>query len=273
LEEIDVVILTKNSARTIRRCLDSLHSLFKPHCLIVVDGGSSDETLSLVDKEGARLIQAPSLRVGKARQVGIEATDTEWFMFLDSDVYLERLPPQLSSHLNDDGCGLIDWVPKEPHPFMAWREATMRLSLFPRRRKPPSGHTLARRSRAFTGNAFIRKSAVLGINLPNISAFEDWLIQRYIETNGSGWVRLEDAQFSYHDFEANVEAHHVLESGAYAVMLGFEALRRVLFRFAYFIPRSLLLLGYVGSVRIWLYFVKLQIRYTAGALKGWFASK
>ncbi len=45
---IDVIMLTKNSERVLRRCLGSVYENVPVGNLIVVDGNSTDSTLSLL---------------------------------------------------------------------------------------------------------------------------------------------------------------------------------------------------------------------------------
>jgi len=89
---IDVVLLTKNSERVLVKCLDSLYQNVPVHRLIVVDGYSSDDTLTIVETynqeyQNVEIIFDNGTRAS-ARQKGIMAVQTEWFMFLDSDVIL-----------------------------------------------------------------------------------------------------------------------------------------------------------------------------------------
>jgi len=94
VDSIDVVLLTKNSERVLVRCLDSLYQNVPVHRLIVVDGYSTDDTLTIVETYNQKhhnvdIIFDCGTRAS-ARQKGIMAVQTEWFMFIDSDVVLCR---------------------------------------------------------------------------------------------------------------------------------------------------------------------------------------
>jgi len=89
---VDVVMLTKNSARMLNACLKSVYENVPVNRLIVIDGFSTDGTLKILDefnkKHGnVKLIIENSSR-GKARERGIQEVETEWFAFVDSDVIL-----------------------------------------------------------------------------------------------------------------------------------------------------------------------------------------
>ncbi len=94
VDSIDVVLLTKNSERALVKCLESLYQNVPVHQLIVVDGYSTDDTLAIVEKfsqkhGNIKIILDHGTRAS-ARQKGIMAVQTDWFMFIDSDVVLCR---------------------------------------------------------------------------------------------------------------------------------------------------------------------------------------
>jgi glycosyltransferase involved in cell wall biosynthesis len=94
MEPIDVVMLTKNSEYMLEKCLASLYDNVPVRSLIVVDGFSNDKTLDILgrfnEKHGNVSIVKVAGTRAKAREVGIAAVDTDWFMFVDSDVTLSN---------------------------------------------------------------------------------------------------------------------------------------------------------------------------------------
>jgi len=89
---VDVVVLTRNSERVLRKCLASVYRNVPVNRLIIVDGHSTDATLEVVKEfqetyGNVVLIQDIGTR-GAARQRGIREVKTDWFMFVDSDVVL-----------------------------------------------------------------------------------------------------------------------------------------------------------------------------------------
>ncbi|MGB9693798.1 MAG: glycosyltransferase family 2 protein [Fervidobacterium sp.] len=89
---VDVVVLTKNSERMLRECLTSVYENVPVNRLIIVDGYSTDATLTIVkefnEKYGNVVIVKDKGTRGTARQKGIREVKTDWFMFVDSDVIL-----------------------------------------------------------------------------------------------------------------------------------------------------------------------------------------
>ncbi len=91
-EQIDVVVLTKNSERKLQECLESVYDTVPVNRLIIVDGYSTDKTLNIVDdfqeKYGNVLVAMDNGTRGSARLKGIRLVETDWFLFVDSDVTL-----------------------------------------------------------------------------------------------------------------------------------------------------------------------------------------
>lgn len=92
MNQIDVVVLTKNSQYILDKCLASIYENVPLNRLIIVDGCSTDNTLSIIDrfskKHGNVKILTDNGTRATARQKGIGEVETEWFMFVDSDVVL-----------------------------------------------------------------------------------------------------------------------------------------------------------------------------------------
>ncbi|MDR2719264.1 MAG: glycosyltransferase family 2 protein, partial [Nitrososphaerota archaeon] len=88
--KVDVVLLTKNSLKPcLRECVDSIYSNVPVSSLIVVDGGSTDGTLELLQTyPNVKIVSDVMGNRATARQKGIEAVETLWHVHVDSDVIL-----------------------------------------------------------------------------------------------------------------------------------------------------------------------------------------
>jgi len=94
LEPIDVAILTMNSDRMLRECINSIYQNIPVNNLIIIDGYSTDGTADIVrefqKKYGkVTFIQEKGTRAS-ARQTAIGLVKSDWFMFVDSDVLLSK---------------------------------------------------------------------------------------------------------------------------------------------------------------------------------------
>jgi rSAM/selenodomain-associated transferase 2 len=86
---LSVVIPTFNEARSIAALLDDLRSLDVSREIIVVDGGSTDETVGVAAQLGARVLQAPRGR-GAQLAYGARAASAPMLCFLHADARLRE---------------------------------------------------------------------------------------------------------------------------------------------------------------------------------------
>ncbi len=94
MQEVDVVLLTKNSDFLLEKCLASIYENIPVSNLIVVDGFSTDHTMDIINKFERKTGNVKKLKVdgsrAKARQKGIDQVKTDLFVFVDSDVILNK---------------------------------------------------------------------------------------------------------------------------------------------------------------------------------------
>src|SRR3989344_3107975 len=88
-----VEILTRNSARTLGRCLGSVKDFDE---IIILDGNSTDNTRQIAERFGCKIIKQydtdePSITIkdyAEVRNKGLALAKHDWFMYIDSDEYL-----------------------------------------------------------------------------------------------------------------------------------------------------------------------------------------
>jgi glycosyltransferase involved in cell wall biosynthesis len=92
---ISVIIPIFNLEKYIERCLISLiNQSFKDFEIIVINDGSSDNSLSIVERykvkfSNIRIISTPNFGVSAARNLGISVSTSDYFYFIDGDDYIE----------------------------------------------------------------------------------------------------------------------------------------------------------------------------------------
>jgi glycosyltransferase involved in cell wall biosynthesis len=92
--KLSVVLNTKNAARYLERCLQSVKNLADE--IVVVDMASTDETVKIAREFGARVYQYPEPEVGfadPAREFLFAKAKGEWLLMIDSD---EEITPALA---------------------------------------------------------------------------------------------------------------------------------------------------------------------------------
>ncbi|MGP1345301.1 MAG: glycosyltransferase family 2 protein [Phycisphaerales bacterium] len=91
---LSISIVCCNNADTIGRTLDSIAALADE--IVAVDSGSTDATIELLERAGARIIHQPWLGYVRQKQFALEQCRSEWILHLDSD---ESLLPELRASI------------------------------------------------------------------------------------------------------------------------------------------------------------------------------
>ncbi len=86
---MSVAIITRNAASQLERCLASVAFAEE---VVVVDSGSTDDTVELAARHGARVIRKEWLGFGAQKQFAVDAASHEWVLCVDAD---ESLSPEL----------------------------------------------------------------------------------------------------------------------------------------------------------------------------------
>ena len=99
-----VILPTFNSAKTIKRSLDSIvNQKYSNAQVVIVDKNSSDGTREIVKEYSKVLnikyINAPKAKIAEARNIAIKNSDNEYLLFIDSDDYFY---PGLFETLNSE---------------------------------------------------------------------------------------------------------------------------------------------------------------------------
>src|SRR3989441_10769646 len=94
---LSAAIITRNAAAQLERCLESVAFAEE---VVVVDSGSTDGTLELAARRGARVIQKEWLGFGAQKQFAVEAASHDWVLCVDADERVSReLREQITGEL------------------------------------------------------------------------------------------------------------------------------------------------------------------------------
>lgn len=101
--KISAVVITRNEENNIDRCLSSVSWVDE---IVLIDHQSTDGTLEIANKHGARIYSPPWRGFGPAKQEGVERAEGEWILSIDAD-------EEVSKDLSEE----IQKVIKDPEGF------------------------------------------------------------------------------------------------------------------------------------------------------------
>ncbi|MDX1431216.1 MAG: glycosyltransferase family 2 protein [Gammaproteobacteria bacterium] len=92
-QQLSVFVTTFNNARTLERCLASVDWADE---IVVLDSFSSDDSVAIAERHGARVYQHEFLGYGRQKQLALDKTRHDWVLLLDAD---EMLSPALADEI------------------------------------------------------------------------------------------------------------------------------------------------------------------------------
>ena len=101
-QDISVIILTYNEELHIERCIKSLLPVVKE--IFIIDSFSTDKTVEIAERLGAKVYQNPWINYALQFQWGLDncPIETEWVMRMDSDEYiLPELQNEISNKMQN----------------------------------------------------------------------------------------------------------------------------------------------------------------------------
>jgi glycosyltransferase involved in cell wall biosynthesis len=88
--QVSVIIPTRNSAKTLSKCIESINlQTLRQLEVVIVDAFSSDETIKIAKSYSAKVLQAKGFQ-SKARNIGVQNSTSNFILFLDSDQVLSK---------------------------------------------------------------------------------------------------------------------------------------------------------------------------------------
>lgn len=96
MPRLSAIVIAKNEAANITDCLDSLAFCDE---IVVIDGGSSDDTTALAKAKGARVVSAPDWRgYGPQKNLALSQAHGDWVLSVDAD---ERVTAALAREIEN----------------------------------------------------------------------------------------------------------------------------------------------------------------------------
>lgn len=97
MRSLSAVIITRNAAAQLAKCLDSLAFCDE---ILVVDSGSTDGTVELARRRGARVIETHWRGFGPQKQFAVEQAAHDWVLCVDADEWVSGI-------LEDSICAVL----------------------------------------------------------------------------------------------------------------------------------------------------------------------
>lgn len=112
MNNISVVLAVYNEEENLGNCLESVKDLTWE--IVIVDGGSTDKTVEVAKKFGAKIIQTtnpPNFHINKNK--AIDAASGDWILQLDADeVATEELKDEITSVVSKNSDINGYWIPR-----------------------------------------------------------------------------------------------------------------------------------------------------------------
>jgi glycosyltransferase involved in cell wall biosynthesis len=90
---LSAVLITRNAAAVLDSCLESIAFADE---IVVVDSASSDATVEVAQRRGARVVQKEWLGFGRQKQFAVDQAKHDWVLCIDAD---ERVSPELAAEI------------------------------------------------------------------------------------------------------------------------------------------------------------------------------
>jgi len=103
--KVSIVIITRNEAHNIVDCILSAKKLSND--IVIVDSGSTDDTVSLAQKQQAKVKSILWKGYGNARNIGAAIATNDWILSLDAD---ERVTDDLAVSISSIGVSSPDVI-------------------------------------------------------------------------------------------------------------------------------------------------------------------
>ena len=205
---LSVIVITKNEADRIETCLSSIADIADE--IIVLDSGSTDDTVDIVSKFTEKVSVTDWPGFGKQKQRALDKANCEWVLSLDAD---EELTDELKNEIDS----LLSGDPECNAYKMQWAENLLGKQL----------------------NYGSRARYVLRLFKREVATFSDWIVhEKVILQDGEnvGVLKGRLTHYSVRDFEhlmhkynlyASLAAKRRFEKGVHGGGLIGAALRSV----------------------------------------------
>ena len=173
--KLDVVLSTFNSERTIKECLDAIAEEISTNNVIIVDGGSTDQTVDIIKShkifKEIKFYSRPDLNLGQSRAFSFQKVTTPYFVQIDSDIVIRKGWFKKMMEDMKSGVGVIEGGRNNHFCIPSKYGDEIDRGLF--------------------GQNIIRTDAVKNIKIDDLNVLcnEDNLTRFYVRKRGYSWIK------------------------------------------------------------------------------------
>lgn len=138
MNPVSVIIPNFNSGEFLRDCIESINSSTRPTEIIIVDDGSTDNSLTIAHElsnyhDNIRIIaRQTNGGIAAARITGIEASTQDWIVFIDADDFIEKDAITVAfAHAVATDTDICIWDMWRYNDGQEWRHISLRAKDFP----------------------------------------------------------------------------------------------------------------------------------------------
>jgi glycosyltransferase involved in cell wall biosynthesis len=91
--KLSAIIIAKNAENIIKECLQSVSFCDE---ILIIDGGSTDNTNVIAEKFNAKIIKGSDLNFAEQRNIGLRHAKGQWILYVDTD---ERVSDDLKKEI------------------------------------------------------------------------------------------------------------------------------------------------------------------------------
>ena len=219
--KVDVVICTKDRPHSLPKAVNQVRKEI-PHNEIIIVESSEQPNMKVLKDLGCKLVFTPNVKLGCARQVGLEKATNDYVFFIDDDITLEKhCFTYMFRRLADPYV-----VGVSGRVVYGYRSNEILFNLYLHGRPPKSGGS--------GGLALLKRKEVLALGGYNrdIHWGEDAELCARLEKNGLKWVR-ELSAVGYHKCSFREALQRAKRNGSGHIVLwrfGSKTLRNIFFR-------------------------------------------
>jgi len=197
---IDVIVCVKDADQYFPLCLKCIERQKDLGKIIVVTPPNDSESQFIADLYDVTLVEEPKTScLSWARKQGIMESSNEYVCFVDADVLLGK--DHLTQLREESEAGLIGETPHVAIEGILTNKYTKNtLTNVPVKYLP---EILGSRQRGFLHNTLFKRESVIHWFPVYTFAWEDWLLTRYIQSQGGIWIRFQQNATSYHLSDGN----------------------------------------------------------------------